>query len=345
MRIALHTPALAAGDTTPSGAAAAAEALAGALTIAGHDVDRSVVPAAADGGAAACVALAGQDGNRPDLWMTYGLRADLADTVGAEVAGALGIPYALVDPRAAGPVRADAVVALSDASALWVSETLPEVPSVRLLPFIDPGPYDSVRRQHGPQAAVLTRRHSLDTESPRLLFVGAMRPGDRLESYRQLVRALSRLAMLKFQLVVIGDGPARQEAEALLRRLTLGRVRVVGGLPPEEVIPFYAMSDLLIAPCVGGTHGRVLLEAQATGLPVVACDTPGVRDAVRDGMTGRLSPAGNAESIAQSVAFLLRERQFLNALALATTQTISKDHHIVSAAAALDEFLSGLVGG
>ena len=345
MRIALHTPALAAGDTTPCGAAAATDALAGALSIAGHRVDRSVVPGAAEDGAAACLDLAGQDGNRPDLWMTYGLRADLPDRIGAEVAGALGIPYVLVDPREAGSVGADAAIALSDASAHWVSQVLPEVPAVRLLPFIDPGPYDSVRRQHGPQAAVLTRRHGLDPDSPRLLFVGAMRPGDRLESYRQLVRALSRLATVQYQLIVIGDGPARKEAEALLRRLTLGRVRVIGGLPPEEVIPFYAMSDLLIAPCFGGTHGRVLLEAQATGLPVVAGDTPGVRDAVRDGMTGRISPAGNAESIAQSIAFLLREKQFLNAYTLATTQTISKDHHIVSAAAALDEFLAGLVDG
>ena len=249
----------------------------------------------------------------------------------------------LVDPREAGPAVADAVIALSDAGAHWVSETLPDVPAVRLMPFIDPGPYDFVRRQHGPQAAVLTRRHGLDPDTPRLLFVGAMRPGDRLESYRQLVRALSRLATVKYQLIVIGDGPARKEAESLLRRLTLGRVRMIGALPPDEVIPFYAMSDLLVAPCVGGTHGRVLLEAQASGLPVVANDTPGVRDAVRDGMTGRLSPAGNAESIAQTIAFLLRETQFLSAYAAAAAQAISKDHHIAAAAAVLDEFLTGLV--
>lgn len=345
MRIALYTPASATDRATSSGAAATADALAGALAIAGHDIDRAEPPAAADGGAETWLETADREGRRPDLWMAYGLRADRPDPAGPAVASALGIPYVLVDPRDPGPVTADAVIALSDAGARWAADALPDAPTTRLLPFIDPGPYDFVRRQHAPQAAILARRHGLDPESPRLLFVGAMRPGDRLDSCRQLVRALSRLALVEYQLIVIGDGPARAEVEAMLRRLPLGRVHVVGALPPDEVAPFYAICDLLVAPCVGGTHGRVLLEAQATGLPVVAGDAPGVRDVVRDGMTGRLSPAGNAESIAQSIAFLLRERQFLNAYAAATTQAISKDHHIVSAAAALNGFLAGLTDG
>lgn len=108
-------------------------------------------------------------------------------------------------------------------------------------------------------------------------------------------------------------------------------------------MPYYAISDLLVAPSVGGTHGRVLLEAQASGLPVVAGDTPGVRDVVRDGITGRLCPAGNAESLSQSVALLLRQRSFLDAYAAASTQVIARDHHIVSAAARLNEIVTGLI--
>lgn len=188
-------------------------------------------------------------------------------------------------------------------------------------------------------------RHGLDREAPRLLYVGAMRQGDNLESYRLLTQALSRMAMLKWQIFVIGDGPARSEVEAMLRRLPLGRVHLVGALPRNDVIPYYAISDLLLATCAGGTHGRVLLEAQATGLPVVACDAPGVRDAVRDGMTGRLGPAGNAESLAQTVTFLLRQSAFLEGYAKATTQAISRDHHIAPAAAALDGILTDLMEG
>ena len=345
MRIALQSPALSVGPDAPSGAAAATEALAGALRIAGHQVDPvGAIGTAKDAADQLAERLAAEAG-RPDIWLTYGLRPGLPDPVGPQVARTLDIPYVLVDPRDPEPVTADGVIALSDASAHWTATHLPEVPASRLLPFIDPGPYDSLRRQHGHQAAALAMRHALDTDAPRLLFVGAMEPGDNLESCRLMVRAISRLATIPYQLVVIGDGSARAEVEAELRRLPLGRVRSIGGLPHEEVIPFYAMSDLLVAPCVGGTHGRVLLEAQATGLPVIAGDAPGVRDAVHDGMTGRLTPAGNAESIAQAIAFLLRERQFLNSLALVTHKTISKEHHIASAAAALDGFLTPLVTG
>lgn len=351
MRIAVHTPALAADPRPPSGAAAAAEALAAALSIAGHQVDGPTVPGAAEGDLDAVLRRIGRPGRRPDIWLTYGLRAELPDPVGAEVARALTIPYVLVDPRgseggrtAAGPVHADAVISLSGASAQWAGSALPDTPLSRLPPFIDPGPYDAMRRLHSPQAAAITRRHGLAEDLPCLLFVGAMRPGDRLESCRLLVRALSRLAMVQWQVIVVGDGPERPAVEADLRRLPLSRVHLTGGLPPHEVIPYYAISDLLVAPCVGGTHGRVLLEAQATGLPVVAGDGSGVRDAVHDGMTGRVCPAGNAEAIGQTIAFLLRERRFLNAYATQTTQAISKDHHIAAAAETLDEILSGLVG-
>lgn len=341
MRIALHTPALSAGRGRPSGAASAADALAAALSIAGHAVE--VVD---DTDADRVLQSLLPEARRPEAWLTYGLRAETPDLVGAAVARGLGIPYALVDPRGAAPGSgADAVIALSDASAQWAEATLPGTPMTRLLPFIDPGPYDSVRRLHGAQAATISHRLGLDADTPRLLFVGDMRPGDRLESCTQMVRAVSRLAMVPYRLIVIGDGPARGEVEAMLRRLPLGRVHVVGALPPDEVIPYYAMSDILLAPCVGGTHGRTLLEALATGLPVVACDTPGVRDIVHDGMTGRIAPAGNAESIAMTVTFLLRNRQFLQSFATATTQSISKDHHIAAAAASLDEILTGLVRG
>ena len=348
MRIALHSPSTPSEHGATSGAAAAAGALADALSMAGHAVNGPDGPGMAAGAVEIALEDVDRPGRRPDLWLTYGLRDDAPDRLGPTVAARLKIPYVLVDPRGAAgddPRGAQAVIALSDASAQWAAESLPEVPMSRLLPFIDPGPYDSVRRQHAPQAASIAMRHGLDRESPRLLHVGAMLPGDNLESYRLLARALSRLALIKWQLIVVGDGPMRGEVDALLRRLPLGRVHAVGALPPEDVIPFYAISDLLLAPCAGGTHGRVLLEAQATGLPVVACDAPGVRDAVKDGMTGRLGPEGNAEAMAQTITFLLREQAFLKGYAAATAQAISKDHHIALAAASLDEILTELVGG
>lgn len=368
MRIALYTPSIPRDHALPSGAATATEALAGAFEIAGHATVSPAEPGNAGGGPgdrmAGTACLTEQDvgpviarlsvaDRRPDTWVTYGLRDDAPDHVGPHVAHELRIPYVLIDPRGTESktsdraVRqavetADAIVALSDASVHWASGLRPDGPLTRLLPFLDPAPYDSVRRVHGHQAASIAMRLGLKAGGPRLLCVSAMRPGRHLDSFRMLARALSRLAIIDWQLIVLGDGPARHEVEAMLRRLPLGRVHLVGALPPEEVIPYYAMSTLLVAPSVGGTHGRALLEAQATGLPVVAGDTPGVRDVVRDGMTGRLCPADNAEALAQTIAFLLRQSNFLSSLAIATTQAISRDHHIASAAAQLDAILTGL---
>lgn len=363
MRIVLYTPSIRSPSEGPSGAAAGTEALAGALALAGHRTvgpagDRAVPAGAARYAAppgqtaAAAVERLGPPDRRPDLWITYGLRDDAADRIGPDAARGLGIPYVLVDPRGrAGGGEgsrpalqaADAVIPLSAASLSWTTTLRPDVAATRLLPFIDPGPYDAVRRQHGHQAASLAMRLGLRRDTPTLLCVSAMRPGDRLAGYRVLARALSRLAMVDWQAIVVGDGPARAEVEAMLRRLPLGRVHLTGALPEDQVMTLYAMSDLLIAPSVGGTHGRVLLEAQASGLPVLAGDAPGVRDAVHDGVTGRLCPEGNAESLAQAIAFLLRERRFLSGFAAGTTHAIGKDHHIAAAAVRLDEILTAIV--
>lgn len=368
MRIALYTPSIPSDRGLPSGATTATEALAGAFAIAGHATESPAEPGKEVGVPGAPIAgsacLTEQDvgpviarlsvgDRRPDAWVTYGMRDDAPDHVGPHVANELRIPYVLIDPRGSeseagdGAARqavetAHAIVALSDASVHWTTGLRPDGPLTRLLPFLDPAPYDSVRRVHGHQAASIAMRLGLKADGPRLLCVSAMRPGRHLDSFRMLARSLSRLAMIDWQLIVLGDGPARHEVEAMLRRLPLGRVHLVGALPPEEVIPYYAMSTLLVAPSVGGTHGRALLEAQATGLPVVAGDTPGVRDAVRDGVTGRLCPADNAEALGQTIAFLLRQSNFLSSLAIATTQAISRDHHIASAAAQLDAILNGL---
>src|SRR5881397_28210 len=86
-------------------------------------------------------------------------------------------------------------------------------------------------------------------------------------------------------LVIVGDGPARAEMEQELTGLP---VTFTGYLRNEELARAYASADLFAFPSCTETFGQVVLEAMASGLPVVGLFSEGVCDLVTHGCTGRL---------------------------------------------------------
>jgi len=66
----------------------------------------------------------------------------------------------------------------------------------------------------------------------------------------------------------------------------------VGFVPSADRIGYYASADLLLCPAIGGTFGIIALEAMAAGCAVVAADTPGFRNIMRDGVQGFMVDVG-----------------------------------------------------
>jgi glycosyltransferase involved in cell wall biosynthesis len=105
------------------------------------------------------------------------------------------------------------------------------------------------------------------------------------------------------RLLVIGDGPLRRRLES-----SAGEKAVfVGYRQGEELANMLAAGDLLIFPSLTDTFGNVMLEAMASGLPVVAFNAPGPKDVVQDGRTGRLAPDISAPSLARVAAELIAD--------------------------------------
>ena len=76
------------------------------------------------------------------------------------------------------------------------------------------------------------------------------------------------------------------------------RVRFAGAVPHAELPAIYASADLYLWPAINEAYGMAFLEAQAAGLPVVAGRTGGVPAVVADGVTGVLTPIGDAAAFA-----------------------------------------------
>jgi glycosyltransferase involved in cell wall biosynthesis len=103
-----------------------------------------------------------------------------------------------------------------------------------------------------------------------------------------------------FRLVIAGDGPCRPELGALVARLELtDRVTFLGVV--QDVPPLLASARLFVLPSLSEGISLTLLEAMASGLPVVATRVGGNPEVVADGTTGLLVPSGHPVALAEAI--------------------------------------------
>ena len=141
-------------------------------------------------------------------------------------------------------------------------------------------------------------------EGTRVLFVGRL---DARKGFRVAVRAFATLAATRpdLRLVAVGEGPERDAVGTLPPELR-ARVAMLGAVPNSELPPIERACDLYLGPSTGGeSFGVVLIEAMAAGLPVVASDTPGYDEVVRDGVDGLLVPPSDPGALAVSAGRVL----------------------------------------
>jgi len=133
----------------------------------------------------------------------------------------------------------------------------------------------------------LLNRHGLNPELPILLFVGGMDLAHYFKGIPVLLKAMFFLKQNKIntQLVLVGDGELKEKFILQARGLGLeSQVIFVGKIPNDELSYYYNLADLFILPSInqGEAFGMVLLEAMASGVPVVTTDLPGVRQVAGD---------------------------------------------------------------
>ncbi len=380
MRLAFYAPLKPPSHPVPSGDRRLARLLMAALARGGHEVDLACrfrswegigdgarirrLQALGEGLARRLIRRYRATGKaaRPEAWFTYHAYHKAPDWVGPEVSDALSIPYLLAEAsvseaQAKGPwsggyhctvkavKHADAVIGLNSADTPGVLPLLADPDRmIALKPFLD---VQAFRRSAGVTGAAngeardrLAAQYGLDREAPWLLGVAMMRDGDKLASYEVLAEALAGLGDRPWQLIAVGDGPARQRVERSFAWAGAERARFTGLLGAQELAPLYGASDVFVWPAVNESFGMAILEAQAAGLPVVAGNSHGVRDIVRDGETGHLTPAGEAAAFAAALSGLLDDPARRAAMAKNALSSVGETHDIAGAAETLNAALA-----
>jgi glycosyltransferase involved in cell wall biosynthesis len=362
MRIAFYAPLKPPDHKIPSGDRRVARLFLDALGLAGHQPFvasrlRSFDPTGDKPRQARIAARAGRTADRlvarfracpeaaPGLWFTYHLYYKAPDWLGPAVAAALDIPYIVAEAsfarkRAGGPWdighraveaalrQADRVIGLNTADRDGVVPLLAHPDRfIAIAPFIDTGPYAAIRQPV--------------SSPPRLITVAMMRPGDKLASYRILGAALFRLRDLAWTLDIVGDGPALAKVAAALAPLG-DRVRFAGALGEGEIPRRLAAADLFVWPAINEAFGMALLEAQASGLAVVAGNSGGVGDVVADGVTGLLTAPGDAMAFAAAVRALIIDPARRAGFGAAAGDKVRREHDLPAASRRLADLVAAL---
>jgi glycosyltransferase involved in cell wall biosynthesis len=292
----------------------------------------------------------------PSAWLTYHVYHKSPDWLGPAVAPELGIPYLIAEAsfaarQAAGPwafghraaahaIRtADVVLAMTAVDAEGL-EALVRAPAelCRLPPFLDPMPFQAARAERAAHRARLAVRFGLDPALPWLLAVAMMRDDAKLLSYRLLAEALGEVQG-GWQLVIAGDGPAGAEVRSAFA--TLGpRAHLIGRVEENELPGIYAGCDLYVWPAVREAYGLAMLEAQASGLPVVAGAEGGVAEVLQDGVTGVLILRRDRRLFAAAVTHLLHAPAHRARMAEAAAAFVARERSLDRAASLLSDAIA-----
>ncbi len=183
-------------------------------------------------------------------------------------------------------------------------------------------PHDRIRLV--PRSVDLEKFKYLDPKEKRreVFNVGIVGRITPLKGHLHFIKAMARISRVipRLKIWIVGDAPASKEAykeevQVLVRRLGLWHCTEFLGTQ-RDVPGILAHLDLLVlATTTHEAFGRVVVEAQAAGVPVVATKVGGVIDIIEDGKNGQLVPPADPKSMAEAILRIFKDTQLAKDLA------------------------------
>ncbi len=158
------------------------------------------------------------------------------------------------------------------------------------------------------------RKRTSRNSVPHLLFTGRLAAQKNLSL---LIEAVSHMQTSVF-LDIVGEGELRKDIEALIKKYKLQNVQLHGQKTSKELIEFYQSADIFVLPSLKEGVSNSMLEALAAGLPVVASDSPEIRQIL--GECGVLIQDPTATNYARALDALLSNKQAMQDLSILSVQ-------------------------
>lgn len=176
---------------------------------------------------------------------------------------------------------------------------------------LQPNTFDHDRFQIAPKPAKLLQRYSLRPEQPVMMTVARLSTSEQYKGYDRVIEALP--AIIRFvpdvHYLIVGKGDDTDRIRAMIQEKKLqNHVTLTGFVPDDELPAHYNLCDLFIMPSKGEGFGIVFLEALASGKPVIAGNSDGSVDPLRNGELGVLLNPDDVRAIADECVGILQKK-------------------------------------
>ena len=153
----------------------------------------------------------------------------------------------------------------------------------------------------------------------------------------------SPLGKQGMQLVIAGDGPLRAELEILIDQLGIGEFVWMAG-DRDDIPNILRLFDIFVLPSIGEGISNTILEAMATGLPIIATNVGGNPELVENGVNGYLVPCSDPEKLAEAIVKLTESSATRSAMGKASLEIVAEkfnwDSTVEKYIAVYDELLN-----
>mgnify|MGYP005847257897 CR=1 FL=1 len=134
---------------------------------------------------------------------------------------------------------------------------------------------------------------------------------------------LDRIKNIKF--LIVGDGPLKEELVKITEEMRLkDNVVFTGYINRKDITKIYSITDVFVLSSLREDFGNVVIEAMASGIPVVATSAGGVPEIIKNGIDGLLVPPKNPEAIAAACIKLLKNKELYKRISTTAREKIRK---------------------
>ena len=168
---------------------------------------------------------------------------------------------------------------------------------------VDVRPFNSVEHP------IPRQELGFDKDDILLTYMGRVGPEKNLPF---LLRAYAGIAKTyeNVGLLIIGDGPERENLEDRVRVMGMtDRIKFTGMIPYTDLPAYLTAADAFVTASITEVHPLSVIEALASGLPVVGIQSPGVGDTIEDGVTGFLAPEEDLAVFTAKISRIITDRE------------------------------------
>ena len=198
--------------------------------------------------------------------------------------------------------NADTVIALTKDMKGKIQEICNR--EIRVIPNgIDLQEFNSTRRNG------MQYKRQADTDEKLIIYIGRFRSN---KGVNYLIEAMNIIRQKNqcVRLLLGGDGPEEENLKYLTRQLKLGcNIDFLGQIPNKQVPQYMAAAYVFVLPSLNEGFPNVVLEAMASGLPIIASKVGGLPEIIKEGENGFLVEPRNPGQIAEKVLLLLQNTE------------------------------------